>query len=137
MYEKLRRTLGGSSRTRHRHVARVHVVAASQRFVDHLRSDVQRGTKADRVFAGAKRQSTKFKEAVPKFFARFRVGKIEREKQSAAARGGNQRFFRLKIAQLIEEIGACFRGVLNQTFLLDNAQIMRRAHHIGEVSAPR
>ena len=66
----------------------------------------------------AKRQHTKIEEAVPKFFARFRIGQIEGEKYSAAARGGNQRLFRLQIAQLIEEIGAHFRGVLNQMFLL-------------------
>src|SRR5882757_1487065 len=108
------------------------------RFVDHLRSDVERGTEADRVLAGAKSQHTKIKKAVPEFFARFRIGKIEREKYSAAARRGNQSRRRsgLQIAQLIEEIGTCFRGVLNQTFLLDNAQIMGRAHHIGEVPAP-
>ena len=107
------------------------------RFVDHLRSDVERGTEADRVLARTKGQNTKVEEAVPKFFARFRIGKIEREKYSAAARSRNQRFFGLQIAQLIEELGSNFRGVLNQTFLLDDAQIMGRAHHIGEVSTPR
>jgi len=43
----------------------------------------------------------------------------------------------LQITQLIEEIGTYFPGVFNQAFLLDDAQIMGRAHHIGEVSAPR
>src|SRR6266404_8555249 len=89
------------------------------RFVDHLRSDVERGTEADRILAGTKGQNTKVEEAVPKFFARFRIGKIEREKYSAATRSGNQRFFRLQIAQLIEEIGPYLPGVLNQLFLLD------------------
>src|SRR6267154_4421103 len=107
------------------------------RFVDHLRSDVERGAEADRVLAGTKGQNTKVEEAMPKFFARFPIGEIEGEKYSATARGGNQRFFRLQVAQLIEEIGPYFRGVLNQTFLLDDAQIMGRAHHICEVPAPR
>src|ERR1700760_731216 len=106
------------------------------RFVDHLRSDVERGTEADRVLAGTKSQNTEIEEAVPKFFARFRIGQIEREKYAAAARSRNQRFFALQIAQLIEEIGAYFGGVLNQTFLFDDAQVMGRAHHVGEVSAP-
>src|SRR4051812_25356012 len=106
------------------------------RFIDHISSDIERGTKADRVFAGAKRQHSEIEEAVPKFFARLRVGKIEREKYSTAARSGDQRLFHLQVAQSIEEIGTYFRSVLDQTFLLDNAQIMRRAHHIGEVSAP-
>src|SRR5881394_932663 len=48
------------------------------RFIDHFGSDVERGTKADRVLAGAQRQNTEVEKAVPKFFARFRVGKIER-----------------------------------------------------------
>src|SRR6201993_562456 len=107
------------------------------RFIDNFRSDIERRTKTDRVLAGAKRQKTKVEKAGPKFFARFGIGKIEREKYSAAARGGNQRLFRLQIAQLIQEIGTYFRSVLNQTFPFDNAQIMGRAHHIGEVSAPR
>src|SRR5215472_73297 len=106
------------------------------RFVDRFRSDIQRRTKTDRVLAGTKRQNTEIEEAVPKFFARFRIGKIEREKYSATARSRNQRLFRLQIAQLIQEIGAHLPGVLNQTFLLDDAQIMRRAHHIGEIPAP-
>src|SRR5439155_7440045 len=106
------------------------------RFINRFRSDIQRRTKSNRILAGAKSQHTKVEEAVPKFFARFRIGKIEREKYSAAACGGNQRLFGLQIAQLIEEIGTYFRGVLNQTFLLDDAQIMGRAHHVGEVSAP-
>src|SRR6476469_11181507 len=89
------------------------------RFIDHFRSDIQRRTKSNRVLARAKGQNTKIEEAMPKFLARFRIGKIEREKYSAAARSGNQRFFRLQIAQLIEEIGTCLTGVLNQTFLLD------------------
>src|SRR6266446_6725031 len=125
----------------HHHSFRAPALAAIfphqlHRFIDHFRSDVERGTEADRVLTGAKSQHTKIEEAVPKFFARFRIGKIEREKYSAAARSGNQRFFRLQIAQLIEEIGSNFRGVLNQTFLLDDAQTMGRAHHIGEVSTP-
>src|SRR5262249_52961812 len=107
------------------------------RFINHVRRDVERRTETDRVLAGAKRQHTKIEEAVPKLFTRFRIGKIEREEYSPAARGGNQRLFVLQIAQLIEEIRADFSGVLNQTFLLDDAQIMGRAHHIGEVSAPR
>src|SRR6478752_1974142 len=106
------------------------------RFVDHLWSDVERGTEADRVLAGTKSPHTKIKKGVPKFFARFRIGKIEREKYSAPARSGNQRFFGLQIAQLIEEIGAHFRVFLNHMFLLDISYIMRRAHHIGEVPAP-
>src|SRR4030095_2512574 len=107
------------------------------RFVDRFRSDIERRTKTDRVVAGAQRPHTKVEEAVPKLFARFRIGKVECEKYSAAARGGNQRLFRLQIAQLIEEIGTYFPGVLHQTFLLDDAQIMGRTHHISEVSAPR
>ena len=106
------------------------------RFIDGFRSDVERRTETDRVFARAKRQNTEVEEAMPKLFARFRIGKIEREKYSAAARSGNQRLFRLQFAQLIEEIGTNFSGILNQMFLLDDAQIMGLAHHIGEVSAP-
>jgi hypothetical protein len=83
------------------------------RFVDHFRSDIERRTKSNRILAGAKTQHTKIKKAVPKFFARFRVRKIEREKYSAPASGGNQGLFRLQIAQLIEEIGSCFSGALN------------------------
>src|SRR6478735_7731795 len=105
--------------------------------INHFRGDVERWTEADRVFAGTKCQNAELEEAVPKFFARFRIGEIEREKYSATASGGNQRLFVLQIAKLIEEVGTYFSGVLNQTFLLDNAQIMRRAHHIGEVPAPR
>src|ERR1700757_3832091 len=107
------------------------------RFIDNFRSDIERRTKANRILAGAKSQNAKIEKAVPKFFARFRIREIEREKYSAATRGGNQRLFRLQIAQLIQEIGTYFRSVLNQTFPFDNAQIMGRAHHIGEVSAPR
>src|SRR4029434_10819723 len=95
------------------------------RFIDSFCLDVERRTETDRVFAGAKRQNTKVEEAVPKFFPRFRIGEIEREEYSAAARCGNQRLFRLQIAQLIEEIRADFRRILDQAFLLDDAQIMR------------
>src|SRR6478672_7908979 len=87
------------------------------RLIDHLRSDIQRRTKSNRILSCAKSQNTKVEKAVPKFFARFRVGEIEREKYSAAACCGNQRLFRLQITQLIQKIGTYFRGVLNQTFL--------------------
>src|SRR4029077_21204066 len=65
------------------------------RSINRFGSDVERRTETDRVLAGAKRQDTKVEEAMPKFFARFRIGKIERQKYSTAARGGNQRLFRL------------------------------------------
>src|ERR1700756_2392646 len=65
------------------------------RFVDHLGSDVERRTETNRVFAGPKRQNTEVEEAMPKFFARFRIRKVERKKYSAAACGGNQRLFGL------------------------------------------
>ena len=109
------------------------------RLINHFRSDVERGTETDRILAGTKRQNTEIEEAVPKFFARFRIGEIEREKYPAAPRSGNQSrsISGLQIAQLIEEIGTYLSGVLNQTFLLDNAQVMGRTHHIGEVPAPR
>ena len=43
------------------------------RFINSFRRDIERGTEADRVLAGAKRQNAKIEEAVPEFFARFRV----------------------------------------------------------------
>ena len=89
------------------------------------------------MLAGTKCENTEVEETLPKFFARFRVRQIESEKQPPAARSGNQRLLGLQITQLIEEIGTYFPGVFNQAFLLDDAQIMGRAHHIGEVSAPR
>jgi len=82
-----------------------------------------------------KSQHTKIKKAVPKFFARFSHREDRPEKYSAAARGGNQRFFGLQIAAVDPGNSPYFPGVLNQTLLLDDAQIMGRAHHIGEVSA--
>src|SRR5439155_25355565 len=91
---------------------------------------------SDRILAGAKSQHTKVKEAVPKFFARFCIGKIERQKYSAAARGGNQWLFALQVAQLIRKICAHLRRILDQTFLFDDAQIMDRAHHVGKTAAP-
>src|SRR5215475_16198348 len=94
------------------------------RFINHVRGNIERGTKANRVLAGAKRQNSEVEEAMPKFFARFRIGKIERKEYSSAARGGNQRLFRLQLAQSIDEIGADFAGVIDQTFLLDDPQIM-------------
>src|SRR6185436_6978161 len=107
--------------------------------INHFHSDVERGTETDRILAGTKRQNTEIEEAVPKFFARFRIGEIEREKYPAAPRSGNQSrsISGLQIAQLSEEISTDFAGVLNQTFLLDNAQVMGRAHHVSEVPAPR
>src|SRR6516164_4492209 len=81
------------------------------RFINRFSSDVERRTETDRVFSGTKRQDTEVEEAMPKFFARLCVGKIEREKYAAAASGGNQWLFGLQIAQLIEEIGAYFPGV--------------------------
>src|SRR5262249_30903347 len=107
------------------------------RFIDGFRGDVERRTEPDRVFARAKRQNTEVEKPMPKLFARFRIVKIERKKYSAATRRRNQRLFGLQFAQLIQEIRTNFSGVLNQPFLLDDAQIMRRAHHISEVSAPR
>src|SRR5262249_23710699 len=106
--------------------------------INHFRSDIERRTETDRVFAGTKSQNTEVEEAVPKFFARFRIGQIERKKYSAAACGRNQSrsISGLQIAQLIEEIGTYLSGVLNQTFLLDNAQVMGRAHHVSEVPTP-
>src|SRR4029077_13321417 len=63
----------------HHHSFRAPALAAIfahqlHRLVNHFRSDIERGTKADRVFAGAKTQHTKIEEAVPKFFACFRIG---------------------------------------------------------------
>src|SRR3989442_13507324 len=50
------------------------------RFINRFRSDVERGTEADRGLTGTKGPNTKVKEAVAKFFARFRIGKIGSEK---------------------------------------------------------
>src|SRR4030095_4437049 len=61
------------------------------RFINHVRRDVERGTKADRVLTRAERQHTKIKKAVPKFLTRFRIGKIESKKYSATSRGRNHR----------------------------------------------
>src|SRR5438552_18653305 len=49
------------------------------RFVDYLRSDVERRTEADRVLTGTKNQHTKTKKAEQKIIARTHIGKIERE----------------------------------------------------------
>src|SRR5205823_5992694 len=106
------------------------------RLINYFRRNIESRAHTDRIVAGTKCENTEVEETVPKFFAGFRVRQIESEKQSPAAGGGNQWLFRLQIAQLLEEIRADLRGVLNQTFLLDDAQIMGRAHHIGEVSTP-
>src|SRR5258708_35420188 len=108
----------------------------SHRFVDPLRRNIERRAKPNRILARAKRENSEIEEALPEFFARFWVGKIESEKHSPAAHSGNNWLFALQIAELIEKIGAHLRGVLDQVFSLDNAQIMGGAHHIGEISAP-
>jgi hypothetical protein len=83
-----------------------------------------------------KRQHTEIEKAFPKFIARFRIGQIERDEQLRGRAPRKSSALPLQIAQLIEKIGADFRGVLDQIFLFDDAQIMRRAHHVGEISAP-
>src|SRR6266481_8431851 len=108
----------------------------SDRFINHCVCNIKRGTETDRVLTRTKSQDAEIEEAVPKLFARFRVGQIEGEKQSTATRSGNQRLLTLQLAQLLEEICAYLRGVLHKMLLLDNAQVMRRAHHVGEISAP-
>src|SRR5438270_3317271 len=63
------------------------------RFINHFRPDIERRTETDRVFTGTKCQDAEIEEPVPKLLARFCVGQIEGEKQTTAARGGNQRLF--------------------------------------------
>src|SRR5437773_1276175 len=107
-----------------------------RRFVDNVGCGIECRTETDRVFARTKSQDSEIEEAFPEFLPRFCVGQIEGEKQSPAARSGNQRFFALQIAELIQKICAHLRGVLNQMFFLDDPQKMRRAHHVGEIAAP-
>ncbi len=81
-------------------------------------------------------QNAKIEKTFPKFFAGLRIGKIECKKETPAARGGDHWFLALQIAELIQEVCAHFRGVLDKMFFLDDAQEMGRAHHISEISAP-
>src|SRR6266576_7252729 len=76
------------------------------RFINHFRGDIQRGTESNRVLPRAKRKNTEIEETLPKFLARFCVGQIEGEEQAAAARPRNQRLLALQITQLIQEISA-------------------------------
>src|SRR5438874_12384248 len=107
------------------------------RFINHFRGDIQRGTESNRILARAKRKNTEIEETLPKFLARLCVGQIEGKEQPPAARRRNQRLLTLQITQLIQKISTHLRGVLNKMFLLDDAQVMCRAHHIGEIAAPR
>src|SRR6266576_3436781 len=107
------------------------------RFINHVRGDIQRGTESNRVLPRAKCKNTEIKETLPKFLACFGVGQIEGKEQAAAARRRNQRLLALQITQLIQKISTHLRGVLHKMFLLDDAQVMCRAHHSGEIFAPR
>src|SRR5436853_6021136 len=78
------------------------------RFIDNFRRNIERRTTPDRVFTGTQGENTKVEKALPEPFARLRIGKIECEKQTLAARGGNQRLFVLQLMQLIQKICAHF-----------------------------
>src|SRR5438046_1230502 len=108
----------------------------SHRFVDNFGGDIERRTETNRILARTQRENTKIEKAFPEFLARLRIWKIECEKQAPSARGGNDRLFALQIEELIEEISTHFACVLHEMLFLDDAQVMGRAHHIGEISAP-
>src|SRR4029077_466417 len=104
------------------------------RFIDNLRSHVERGPETDRLFAGAQRKHAEIEQTFPHLFARLRIRQIEGEEHTATAYSLNKLELALQSAKLIEEICAHFPGVLDQMFLLDDAHEMRRTHHVGEIS---
>ena len=61
---------------------------------------------------------------------------LQREEPMISAARGRGLFLALQIAELIQEVSAHFRGVLDKMFFLDDPQEMGGAHHVGEISAP-
>src|ERR1700686_208216 len=78
------------------------------RFIENIRSGVERGPETDRLFAGAQRKHAEIEQTFPHFFARFRIRQIEGEEHTATADSLNKIEFALQSAKLIEEICAHF-----------------------------
>src|SRR5437867_9404268 len=55
------------------------------RFIDNLRSHVERGPETDRLFAGAQRKHAEIEQTFPHLFARLRIRQIEGEEHTATA----------------------------------------------------
>src|SRR6478609_1652832 len=106
------------------------------RFVNDLARDIERRPEPNRVVARFQNKQPAIEEPLPKFVASFRIGKVERDEKTATAHGSDDRLLTLQLLERFQKVIANHSCVLDQVFLLDDPQKMRRTNHVRVIAAP-